>query len=200
MAGIPIGGGDGPLERRIASIERFIRGKDMQRFKAVSESGVTMVYEAIASTGTPAGESLIPTHPFQITVSSKNNQPKFKVFKGSVTDGTNGEAMDLGKIFEQDHTASAGFVVLNAKVAADFKLSDWAIKVVAAEQAKEVLINEATPPVQTEIRLLIGKITMEKGIPKAWQASFSSVRAIYGVLNGVLVKVFEEAPTHADKV
>lgn len=139
-------------------------------------------------------------HPFKLTTSVVDGSPKYRVSKGSITDGTNGSAVSLSGIFDTDQTASAGFVVLEASVSEELVVSGWALAIVAEADAKEVKMTSADPPTQEKLRLVIGKITLSGSTPTAWQALTSSVRIGLGLLNGVEVKVLEHAPTHPAQI
>jgi hypothetical protein len=138
-------------------------------------------------------------HPFRITTSVVGGQPKYRVAKASIQNGTNGTLVNLSDIFEEDRDATAGYVVLEADVSAESGgIENWAlvVKATPTDAAKEVEFTTTPPISQNKIRLFIGKLTVGDGVVTAWQAQFSSVRIGYSVVNGVPAYVFEDAPTH----
>ncbi len=145
-------------------------------------------------------------HPFKITTSIVDGELKYQLAKGSIQDGTNGTAIDLTGIIEANiDVTTAGYVVIEATVAADLTLSDWATLIIEdVTDTDEVKMTTADPLRQEKLRLLIGKITLavveEIEIPTIWQAWFTSARVSHGFLNGSIVRVFESAPTEASKI
>lgn len=193
--------GGGSLSRRVGKIERFLNGITKQRIRAENETGKPYVYPVLAGTAVPGKKESVPT-PFKITATKKNGIPKYKIAKGSIQDGTNGAAIDLSALLEEETTATAGYVVIEADVDEDMVVSGWALAIHEdAADAAEVRYTEVAPIRQDKIRLLIGKITLdEDDVPTAWQALFTSVRIIYGLQNGVALKLFEAAPTVASAI
>jgi hypothetical protein len=155
------------------------------------------IYEGGAGGG---GEEF--AHPFKLTASVVDEVPQVTIAAGSITDGSNGTAVDLAGVIDTAITATAGHVVIKATVdPATLALSSWAAAIVSeSDAAKEVVFNAASPPGQTEIRLHIGKVAVADGVATVSQAQFTSVRIVYGILNGVAVRMFEAAPTHPGKV
>lgn len=149
---------------------------------------------------TAPGAGGIFRHPFKITVSFEEAGIKYKVAQGSITDGTNGTAISLSGILEENRSASQGYVVLSASVSSALVISGWALTIESSvENTKEVLIA-GDPPAQTRIRLLLGKITIEEGQATVTQALFTSVVISTRLLNGVEVKTFDAAPTIATAI
>ncbi len=139
------------------------------------------------------------SHPFKLTTSVVSSTPKYKVHDGSITDGTNGDAIDLSLILNDDLTATDGFVVIEADVDEDLEVSGWNLLIVTdADDAAEVRLTTDDPPVQDKLRLLIGKLALDDDVAIPTQALITSVRITHGILNGALVKVFEAAPSHPD--
>lgn len=141
--------------------------------------------------------------PFRLKVDGT----KYTIAPGSIMDGTNGKAVDLGRIFTIEggpvvsHAATAGFVVLTASVDENLIAKSWQLKVVSStSDADEVKLSTGKNPKQEKITLLLGKIVIKKNIPQVIQSSFTSMRLIHGVYNGILVRVLESAPTHAIKL
>lgn len=152
-----------------------------------------------------AAAAAATTGPFRLSVAIDGSDWKWTVSAtgSSITDGTNGAAIDLSTAgFGTAHTFSTTTaIVLKATVSSSLVLTDWTLA--AVSDSDEVGFNSATPPVQNEIRLLIGKVSYTSGSPStaaALQACFSAQRITHGFLNGCLVKVFESAPTNASNL
>jgi len=140
-------------------------------------------------------------HPFKITTAKVLDVLKYRISKGSIQDGTNGAAINLTDVIETDFNATAGYVVIEATVAADLSLSDWTTLIIAnPSDTDEVKMTTGGTLRQEKIRLLLGKITIGDGEATVWQAWFTSARVGHGFLNGSLVRVFESAPTEASKI
>lgn len=141
------------------------------------------------------------SHPFKITTSVVSEVPKYTLTKGSLTDGTNGSAIDLTGIIETATTATAGHVCIVGTVDVSLAISGWALEIATeADAAKEVELTTTGTIRQNKIRLHIGKLTIADGVATAWQACFDSQRITHAILDGVEVLVFEAAPTHPAKV
>jgi len=142
--------------------------------------------------------------PFKVTAFlDEEGDPKFTVAKGSIQNGTNGNAFALpADFFTNAYDASAGYVVIEATVKPDLTIDDttWSLSVQALENTDEVRLTTTSPVQQEAIRLVLAKITMDETTATVWQAQFTSVRAAHGFLNGVLVLGFEAAPTHPSVV
>jgi hypothetical protein len=140
--------------------------------------------------------------PFKLTTSVVDGAAKYTIGKGSITDGTNGTAINLAGVTETAMSASAGYVVIEATVASDLTLSSWAASVVSESDAAEVRMTTSGTIRQDKIRLLIGKLTMSgsPAVATAAQACYTDQRITHGFLNGSMVKVFETAPTHPTKI
>ena len=141
------------------------------------------------------------SHPFKITTSKVDGTAKYRISKGSIIHGTNGAAFTIpGTTFDTDTTATAGYVVLTVSVAAgpalDTGSASWALSI-ETSAPQEVTMSAGTPPVQTQLKLLLGKITVDgaTGAATAWQAWTSSARVVHDIFNGVEVLVLEAAPT-----
>jgi hypothetical protein len=140
-------------------------------------------------------------HPFRITTSVVGDQPKYRVAKASIQNGTNGTLVDLSDIFEEDRDATAGYVVLEADVDASLVVSGWALAIkTAAADTHEVGMTTSGEIRQNKIRMLIGKLTVDGAVATPWQAWFTSARVINGLLNGVSVKLVDAAPTLASEI
>lgn len=139
-------------------------------------------------------------HPFRLTVSNGTAGAKYKIAPGSITQGTNGDAIALSGLFDVERSASAGIVVIEADVDGSLELSDWGVSIISVGSAEEVGFSGGDPETQNKLRLVIGKITLDEGTATATQALYTSVRTGYAVLNGVEVVVFEAAPTHPSTV
>lgn len=139
-----------------------------------------------------------PFHPFKLTAWKEEETLKYEVGKGGIQDGTNGDAIDLSAVIEEEEVfTAAGYVVIEADVDEYFAMSGWALQIYEdPADAAEVGFTESGTIRQDKIRLLIGKITLdEEDTPTAWQAQFTSVRVVYSFLNGMICLCFEAAPT-----
>lgn len=145
--------------------------------------------------GGSIGSSDGGNHPFKITSFTEEDVDKYIIATGSITDGTNGDAIDLGGIIGTTHSASSGYVVISAVVDESLELSDWDVSVMTeADAAMECVIGSGSQ--QGGLRLLLGKLTPDSTGTTVSQALFTSVRVTHGILNGAAVRVFEAAPTH----
>lgn len=189
-------------QKRMASGERFLGQFTKTEIIAKDSSGRSRRFDVLAALGRRATDSPVGDHPFQIVTYNTKSGPKYKVGKGSIIDGTNGAAIDLDGVIEVEREATAGFVVIQATVDPDtLECTGWNSGVVTEANAEaEVVFNDASPPGQTKIVLLLGKITIGDGVATAWQAWSTSARITHGFLNGQLVKVFEAAPTSPGKI
>lgn len=158
------------------------------------------------------------TPPFELTARNDAGTIKWQVSseRSSVTNGTNGDAYDLGpsgadwiatspKKFDTEHSLASPatkYIVLKAAVDASMEASDWTLADVDAADAEEVGLDGGTPEAQDEIRLLIGKITVDTGTDPdtvtVTQAVFSQQRTTIGFLNGLEVLVFEPCGINLD--
>lgn len=121
----------------------------------------------------------------------------------SITDGTNGDAIDLSVlgIFDvPNNIAATKYIVLEADVDEDLVCTGWAFSAVNAADTVGVKTNGGAPDIQDKVRLLIGKVTVADGAASATQAVFTSQRLTHGFLNGIMVRVFASAPTHPDSL
>jgi hypothetical protein len=149
-------------------------------------------------------EGEIFSHPFRVTAFlDEDGNPKFTVFKGSIQNGTNGDAFAVpADFFTNAYDSTAGYVVIEATVKPDLTIDDntWSLSVQALANTDEVRFTTTNPVRQEAIRLVLAKITMAGTAATVWQAQFTSVRASHGFLNGSLVLGFEAAPTHPSVV
>lgn len=150
------------------------------------------------------GEGEIFSHPFRVTAFlDEEGAPKFTVSKGSIQNGTNGNAFAIpADFFTNAYASTAGYVVIEATVTEELTIDDdtWSLSVQALENTDEVRFTTSSPVRQEAIRLVLAKITMAEAVATVWQAQFTSVRAAHGFLNGALVLGFEAAPTHPSVV
>ena len=156
---------------------------------------------------TVTGTLEVFTPPFELQVISDGEDWKWKVSsdRSTVTDGTNGELVDLtGAGFDGDGTAfsSDTYIVLEADVADETLVtSGWTLSAVtAATAAKEVGLTSSGTVRQDKIRLFIGVARMvgSPAVGQESQAVFTAQRIAWGIMNGLAVKVFESAPVHPD--
>jgi len=134
--------------------------------------------------------------PFHISLAKYDTGWNFQVGTGSITDGTNGDAIDLSSYFDIDvFITETCYIVVEAAVDSSLATSGWTITTKeTAPEAEEVGFTSGD---QSELRLLLGKITIVESVGTVSQAIFNSARITHGFVNGVLVKVFELAPTNA---
>lgn len=165
----------------------------------------------ISSVNTPiTGGSSEFSHPFKLSTLVDGSTLQWKVSStgSTVMDGINGDMIDLGSAGAEWASGAIKFgvattitasklIVLQADVAEDtLEITDWTLA--AVDDAEEVGIDEGPPPFQNKIRLLIGKVTVDTSpdpdTATATQACYSAQRIVHATLNGVVVKVFEDAP------
>jgi len=180
------------LERKLQPFTETViqMPSGVQGFDAVVNV-LGQMYGFVPSTG--------PLHPFKIIISTTDSGiAQYKVAKGSITEGTNGPPLPITGLDEKKD-ASEGIVFIEGDVS-DYVITN--LKVTLGDNAVEEV--EITDSTQTKIILILGKITMDTTVSPpvatAWQAWTTSARAIYGMLNGAAVKVFDAAPTHPSEI
>ena len=149
---------------------------------------------------------------FKLSTETEGEDVKYKVSseRSTITDGTNGPALDLSPSSTEWASGALKFdtlsaaitddtwVVLEADVDEDFLITDWTLAAkTTAEDAKEVGFNDPDPgdPVfQNKVRLIIGKIEFEDDVPSVTQATTQPQMIVDGLLNGKFVKLFTPAP------
>jgi len=140
-------------------------------------------------------------HAFQISVKASGGALTWSVssFLSTITDGTNGTAIDISSASFDTATsiATTKFIVLEADVDSTLALTNWTLSAVDLADTAEVVMSGSIPDEQTKIRLYIGKITIAAGVATVTQAITSAQRVANDMTNGVLTKVFEFAPTAA---
>ena len=134
---------------------------------------------------------------------SENWQWKVSSDRSTLTDGTNGDALDLtpastlwaaGAVkFDDPTTISAtAWIVLEIGIDAedDHDIEDLTFSATAtADDAREILVT-GTPPAQTKLRLLVGKIVFADGVPTAIQGEDRPQVIDWAFFDGVEVKAF----------
>jgi hypothetical protein len=133
---------------------------------------------------------------------------KFKVSseRSTITDGTNGPAIDFSPTSTEWASGALKFdtlsaaitddtwVVLEAEVSQFFVISNWTFAAkTTAEDAKEVGFNDPDPgdPVfQNKLRLIIGKIEFEDDVPSVTQATTQPQTLTLDFVNGYIVHAF----------
>lgn len=142
--------------------------------------------------------------PWKLTTSLDGSDIQWAVSSASsgITDGTNGDAIDLSSAgFDTPTTITAEkYIVLEADVDTDLVVSGWALAAVDSGACDEVGMTTSETIRQNKLRLVIGKVTIGDGVGTAWQACFTSQRITHGILDGIVCKVFESAPTHPTKI
>jgi hypothetical protein len=180
------------IQQSIASRSpTFIAGKTLSRLPSVISAGGDFL---------GGGGS---DFPFKVSTSTVDGVAKFTVSKGSIQNGTNGNAFAIpADFFTNSYNATAGYVVIEATVTEDLTIDDgtWSLSVQALANTDEVRFTTSSPVRQDAIRLLLAKITMADTAATVWQTQFTSVRSAHGFLNGTLVLGFEAAPTHQSVV
>ena len=114
--------------------------------------------------------------------------------RSTLTDGTNGTSIDLPPTGLDTPTPITGtrWIICEIDVdAADgHALSNPTITSVAdADDAREILVT-GTPPAQTKLRLLVGKIVFNDGVPSAIQGEDRPQVIDWAFFDGVEVKAF----------
>lgn len=172
------------------------------------------VYYALAynAGGEPEEVATALVTPFLLSVNNSGAPPTWSVSSlySSVTDGVNGDAIDLavpagtdwsvGAIkFDVDTViAATKYIVLEADVDSELVVTDWTLAAVDLADAMEVRTNGGTPDIQDKVRLLIGKVTVDAGAATVGQAVFTAQELTYKFINGMMVRGFVAAPVHPD--
>jgi hypothetical protein len=190
------------MERRIASLERFIGQFRVSRIFARSQFGKTRQYEILAREGRFKKFSELAAGPFLLSVAPVEESYEWQVaiYGSSVLDGTNGENLvpeTLGLFGVPQRISATKNIVLSAAIDKDLAASDW--KLETMDDPDEIIMDE-TSGRQTKLRLLIGTIHFDDEVASAKQLIFTGQRLTYGFLNGKLVRVFESAPSHPDSI
>lgn len=144
-----------------------------------------------------SGESLIS---FRLSVKKVSDNWKWTVDsnRSSVTDGSNGSAVNLSTAGFDSETTITGtkYIVLqctiNTETLAASSFSLAAVDIGNTDEAEFNMDGE-----QTKARALIGKINFSGGSPQtatAIQALTWPLRLQYGIINGAPVRLFEAAP------
>jgi hypothetical protein len=164
--------------------------------KITDQEGVQHVVlsQRMGDSGVIAGETVTP---WRLTASGSGSGITYKVDLdfSSITNGTNGNAIDLtGAGFDADTSiTSTKYIVLEAGIVAGVA-SNWIIASVDEADGKEVGLDEETPPSQNKIRLRIGKVTIVDGTPTVIQSSRTCQIMSDMFLNGLIVKGFTSHP------
>jgi hypothetical protein len=115
---------------------------------------------------------------------------KYRVSQGTIANGTNGAALPINGL-GTDKTASAGKVYIKGTVGSNLEVTGLTVSAGDGD-TKEVVMSGRT---QSEMNLVLGTITITKGVPSVKQDWATSAMVVNGFLNGALVKVFAAAPT-----
>lgn len=145
--------------------------------------------------------------PFKISVRN-GSAPAYKVsYNSSIIDGINGGPFNISGLNVFNSISQQKFIIAEAEVQSNpFKVSDYGftIKAVDANETDEVVLSSTSIPVQTKLRLLIGKITVENTegntTLKPWQAVTTSFRTAIAFHNGAAVYTLQAAPTHQSRI
>jgi hypothetical protein len=152
----------------------------------------------------PGSSSPAARGPFFLSVSKVESNWKWEVSedKSSVTDGLNGNLIDLGssgsgwsgsaiKFGVKTTIASTKWIVLQCQIDGGWAASNWTLA--AVDNRDEAVFVDGE---QTHARLLIGRVKFS-GSPataEANQSVMTAQRLIHGIINGYPVRVFEAAP------
>lgn len=190
------------LEREFKTLDLLFAGKSPQNVVfPTGVSGFNQIFEVIAMPlAIVEAETAAGNHPFRIVITTnEDGDYKYTVTKGSITDGTNGDALPITGL-DEDQDPSAGIVMIEGYLDENLVITGLSLSI-GEESVQEVTMAGYT---QSKIALILGKITMDTTVtppvPTAWQAWTTSARACHGFLNGSLVKVFEAAPTHPESI
>jgi hypothetical protein len=153
----------------------------------------------------PSSSNSGSSHPFKLVVETdptNANVFKYRVLPGTLTHGTNGALIVIGKL-DEAQVISAGYVYVKLSIA-DSALNpdtDTCEIEINDEWFEEVVFSDEEPYDQAFARLLIGKIVQDENNNYiVLQATSDHQRLTYGFLNGKLVLVFELAPAHKDSL
>lgn len=142
---------------------------------------------------------------FKLSVSKVDDSWEFTVASAasSITDGTNGPAIDLSAAGLDTPTpiTETTIIVLQATVTAGVA-SAWTIAAVDNTDSKEVGFSSETDPpadpltviAQNKVRLRIGKVTIEEGAATVVQYATDSQILSDSFSNGSIVKTLESHP------
>lgn len=178
-----------------------LQGRTLNRIMRQIRRVAPIAGAGITTTETPNGVFIGAQNPEEfeqkIPFKLSATETTFTVssYLSTIIDGTNGNAISIGSAGFDSAIGYSGkkYVVLEATVDAGFGLSDWTIKGVAQNDAKEVFIDDTlNPDRQTKLRLLIGTVDNSRS-EWAEQFIFTAQRVTFGLLNGLAVKVFEPA-------
>lgn len=142
------------------------------------------------------------SHPFKVTLISSGESTKYKVGKGSIRKGLNGNSYGITGI-DSEKPFTEGFVVATAQVSSDpLSIGNSFSVSVQQQNPEEITIEDGK---QTKVTLLIAKLTGQSGgkgdsAPKVWQAITTSYRSIYSFHNGKIVISLAAAPTHPSAI
>lgn len=140
--------------------------------------------------------------PFKITVTDTGSGMTWRVSSelASITDGTNGPSIDLsGAGFDADISfSSEKYIALQADVSSSLVLSNWTLAGVSLSFTDEVKITTSAPFRQEKLRLLIGRVAIVSGKPKAYQAVTTPKIIVTDFYQGMLCKVFSDHSFHPD--
>lgn len=150
-------------------------------------------------------------HPWYLSVAynDPNWQWQVAAFGSSINDGINGDDVMDGAELDVETTITAEkYIVAEADVDSNLVVTDWVLSAVDLADAVEVEFNGATPPLQTKVRILIGKIVVsydEEEPPnitgmEAIQAVFTPQELTYVFLNGKIVRGVVAAATNPESL
>jgi hypothetical protein len=204
---LPPGAGEhGPIQRRIAAIERFLGGLKRHKIVAVTEFGRNRVYEILAQEGRfKASEDASIPISWRLSVTFDDPDYKWSVsaINSTITEGTNGTLIDLSsdsskwlastaiKFDVLTNITASQWIVLECAVSSTFVLSNFTFKAVSTRtNALEVKFLTTGTLQQEKLRMLIGKIIFEDGVPRVVQGEKNEQFIDWGMLNSRAIKCF----------
>lgn len=142
-------------------------------------------------------------HPFQIvssvvTPDTGVTSYQFSVssYGSTITDGTNGPSMPIEGLDVPSVVAGDGLVVVEADVDEYLEIAGWTVVFGVDSAAFLEVEMDPIDGIQTKLRLLVGKIAFDNDRPVIYQYTFTAQRVVHGFLNGALVKVLSQSPSH----
>ena len=175
---------------RAATVTNVIGGKLRQ-----STSGITIEIDRPKPGKGGGGASDRISWRLSVALDGEDWKWQVSSQRSTVQDGTNGPILDLDDptpIFDEPATIDATrYVALKATVGAGLALTDWVFELYE-DRPDEILIEEDGDDVlrQTELRFLIGKITIEGDPETATVEQIASLpqRIVTVFLNGKICK------------
>ena len=136
--------------------------------------------------------------PFKLSVALVDDEYQWKVSSqiSSITDGTNGDAIDLtlAGLDASTPISATKHIVLEADVTAGV-VSGWTLVANDAANAKEIGTDAGPPITQNKVRLRIGKVVFDMDDVATAEQYVESCQILTDMfLNGMIAKGFESHP------